>query len=161
MKVQGLFTVFGHVARGLTSELTRLETVSENISNANQIASEGEPLYHRKSVDQRAHRQPFRSFLRDKTLSLRRSDRGHLPGIGERTRWHGEPWPKTKTIEHPNERLIYDPTHPKANAQGYVRTPDINVVQEMMEMITSTRSYEANTTVLNAAKQVAKRTLEL
>jgi len=161
MKVQGIFTVFSHVARGLTSELARLETVSENISNANQVAADGEPLYHRKSVDPRPRKEPFRSLLREKTMSLRRTNRSHLPGLGERTRWHGEPWPEVKTIEHPNERLIYDPTHPKANAQGYVRTPDINVVQEMMDMITSTRSYEANTTVLNAAKQVAKKTLEL
>jgi flagellar basal-body rod protein FlgC len=161
MKVQGLFTVFNHVARGLTGELTRLETVSENISNASQVAGEGDPLYHRKTVDPGPRKQPFRSMLRDRTIDLRRTERGHLPGLGARTRWYGEAWPKVKTIEHPNERLVYDPTHPKSNAQGYVRMPDINVVQEMMEMITSTRSYEANTSVMNAAKQVARRTLDL
>ena len=161
MKIQGLFTVFSHVARGMTDELTRLETVSENISNANQVAADGEPLYHRKTVDPRSRKESFRSFLRDKALSLKRTNRSHLPGIGERTRWYGEPWPETKTIVHPDERMIYDPTHPKANAQGYVRSPDINVVQEMMDMITATRSYEANTAVLDAAKQVAKKSLEL
>ncbi len=161
MKIQGIFTVFSHVARGMTDELTRLETVSENISNANQVAADGEPLYRRKTVDPRPRKEPFRSFLRDKSLRLKRTDRSHLPGISERNRWYGEPWPETKTIIHPNERRIYDPTHPKANAQGYVRTPDINVVQEMMDMITATRSYEANATVLNAAKRVAKQTLEL
>ncbi len=161
MKIQGIFTVFSHVARGMTDELTRLEAVSENISNANQVAADGEPLYHRKTVDPRPREEPFRSFLRDKSLRLKRTDRSHLPGVRERNRWYGEPWPETKTIIHPNERMIYDPTHPKANAQGYIRTPDINVVQEMMDLITATRSYEANTTVLNAAKRVAKRTLEL
>ena len=161
MKVQGLFSIFNHVARGLTDELTRLETVSENISNANQVAGDGDPLYRRKSVDPRRRTQPFRSFFRDQALKLRRTNRGHLRGAADRTRWYGERWPKTKTIEHPDERLVYDPKHPKANGQGYVRTPDINIVQEMMDMITATRSYEANTTVLNAAKQVAKRTLDL
>lgn len=161
MKVQGLFSIFGHVARGLTSELTRLETVSENISNANQVAGDGEPLYHRKSVDPRPRKQPFRSLLREKTVRLRRTSSSHLSGIKGGTRFYGESWPTVKTIVYPNERLIYDPTHPKANAQGYVRTPDINIVQEMMDLITSTRSYEANSTVLNAAKQVAKRSLEL
>lgn len=161
MKIQGLFTVFGHVAKGMTDELTRLETVSENISNANQVAAEGEPLYHRKTVDPRPQEDSFRSLLRDRTLSLARTDRSHLPGISERTRWYGEPWPETETIIHPNEQMVYDPTHPKANAQGYVRTPDINVVQEMTDMITATRSYEANTAVLDAAKQIAQRTLEL
>ena len=161
MKVQGLFTIFNHVARGMTDELTRLETVSENISNANQIAGDGEPLYHRKSVDPRSRKQTFRSFIRDSALKLRRTNRAHLTGIGDQTRWYGERWPESRTIEHPNERVVYDPTHPKANAQGYIRTPDINVVQEMMDMITATRSYEANSTVLGAAKQIAKRTLEL
>ncbi len=161
MKIQGIFTVFSHAARGMTDELTRLETVSENISNANQVAADGEPLYQRKTVDPRSRKEPFRSFLRDKSLRLKRTDRSHLSGASERNRWYGEPWPEAKTIIHPNERIIYDPTHPKANAQGYIRTPDINVVQEMMDMITATRSYEANTTVLNAAKRVAKQTLEL
>ncbi len=161
MKIQGIFTVFSHVARGMTDELTRLETVSENISNANQVAADGEPLYQRKTVDPRLRKEPFRSFLRDKSLRLKRTDRSHLRGVRERNRWYGEPWPETKTIVHPNERMIYDPTHPKANVQGYIRTPDINVVQEMMDLITATRSYEANTTVLNAAKRVAKQTLEL
>ncbi|MEE9162276.1 MAG: flagellar basal body rod protein FlgC [Candidatus Neomarinimicrobiota bacterium] len=161
MKIQGIFSVFNHVARGLTDELTRLETVSENISNANQVAADGEPLYHRKTVDPRRSQRSFRSFFRDTALKLRRTSRAHLVGTTEQTRWYGERWPESKTIEYPDERLIYDPTHPKANAQGYVRTPDINVVGEMMDMITATRSYEANATVLNAAKQVARRTLEL
>ncbi|MCH7497763.1 MAG: flagellar basal body rod protein FlgC [Candidatus Marinimicrobia bacterium] len=161
MKIQGLFTIFNHVARGMTDELTRLETVSENISNANQIAAEGEPLYHRKSVDPRSRKQSFGSFFRDSALKLRRTSGGHISGISDRVSWYGERWPESRTIEHPNERVVYDPTHPKANAQGYVRTPDINIVQEMMDMITATRSYEANSTVLGAAKQIAKRTLEL
>ncbi len=161
MKIQGIFNVFGHVARGLTSELTRLEAVSENISNANQVAGEGEPIYHRKTVHPEPHKEPFRSLLRGKRLALKRSTTGHLRGLQERTHWSGEPWPKARTIESPNEKTVYNPSHPKANAQGYVRMPDVNVVEEMMDMITATRSYEANSSVLSAAKQIAKKTLEL
>ncbi len=94
-------------------------------------------------------------------LALHRSDRSHLEGVNERRRWYSKPWPEAKTLEHPNERVVYDPTHPKADARGFVRMPDVNVVDEMMQMITATRSYEANTSVLTAAKTLARKTLDI
>ena len=161
MRVPGIFSIFENVARGLTTELTRLETVSENISNANMVAGPGEPIYHRKTVDPQAGKEPFQSLLRSKRLTLHRSDRGHLEGVNERRKWYSKPWPEAKTIEHPNERVVYDPTHPKADARGFIRMPDVNVVDEMMQMITATRSYEANTAVLTAAKSLARKTLDI
>lgn len=161
MKLEGLFSVFGHVSRGLTTELTRLQTVSENISNANQVAGDGEPIYHRKTVDPQSFKEAFRSRLRGKRLELTRSAGAHSRGIASNRQFGGEKWPVAKIIESPNERTVFDPTHPKADSRGYIRTPDVNVVNEMMEMITSTRSYEANVSVLAAAKLMAKRTLEL
>ena len=161
MKLEGLFSVFGHVARGLTGELTRLESVSQNISNANQVAGEGEPIYRRKTVDPESFKEQYRSRLRGKSLDLSRNHMAHLKGIGQGSKFKGEEWPEAKIIESNGERLIFDPSHPKANPEGYVRMPDVNVVNEMMDMITSTRSYEANTSVMSAAKQIAKRTLEI
>ncbi len=161
MKIEGVFSIFGHVARGLTSELARLETVSENISNANQVAGRGERLYHRKTVDPTAGKDPFSSHLRKKKLSLVRRAGAHIAGTSEKSRFQGKVWPEAKIIEHPNERTVYDPSHPKADQYGFVRMPDINIVNEMMEMITATRSYEANTSVLTAAKQLAKKTMDI
>ena len=161
MKLEGIFSVFGHVSRGLTSELKRLESVSENIANANQVAGEGEPIYHRKTVDPESFKDQFQSRLRSKRLDLHRTHQVHLRGIRGSTRFQGEAWPTAKIVESTNERLVFDPNHPKANPQGYVRMPDVNVVDEMMEMITSTRSYEANTSVMAAAKSMARRTLDI
>lgn len=161
MKIEGIFSVFGHVARGLTGELTRLESVSQNISNANQVAGDGEPIYHRKTVDPDSFKEQFRSRLRGKALNLSRTNSLHLKGISQRSKFRGEEWPEAKIIEGNSERLIFDPKHPKANSQGYVRMPDVNVVNEMMDMITATRSYEANVSVMSAAKQLAKRTLDI
>jgi flagellar basal-body rod protein FlgC len=161
MRIPGIFSIFGNAARGLTTELARLETVSENISNANMVAGLGEPIYHRKTVDPQAGKEPFQSLLRSKRLALHRSDNSHLKGVSERHRWYSKPWPEAKIIEHPNERVVYDPTHPKADARGFVRMPDVNVVDEMMQMITATRSYEANTSVLTAAKTLARKTLDI
>jgi len=58
-------------------------------------------------------------------------------------------------------RLVYDPSHPDADARGYVSLPNINVVNEMIDLITAARAYEANATVLNAAKGMALKALEI
>jgi flagellar basal-body rod protein FlgC len=58
-------------------------------------------------------------------------------------------------------KLVYDPTHPDANEQGYVAMPNVNVVQEMTDMITATRSYEANVTAMNSTKAMLMKALEI
>ena len=58
-------------------------------------------------------------------------------------------------------RLVYDPSNPDANAQGYVALPNVNTVQEMTDMISATRSYEANVTAFNATKGMLMKALEL
>jgi flagellar basal-body rod protein FlgC len=58
-------------------------------------------------------------------------------------------------------RLVHDPGHPDANAEGYVALPNVHVVQEMTDMITATRSYEANVTAFNATKGMLMKALEL
>ena len=65
-------------------------------------------------------------------------------------------------VETPNgTRLEYDPHHPDADAQGYVAYPNINVLQEMVDLIAASRMYEANITALNAAKQMAESALQI
>ena len=58
-------------------------------------------------------------------------------------------------------RLVYDPQHPDADAEGYVEMPNVHVVKEMVDLITATRAYEANITALNSAKSMAQRALEI
>ncbi|HLP41733.1 MAG TPA: flagellar basal body rod protein FlgC [Fibrobacteria bacterium] len=58
-------------------------------------------------------------------------------------------------------RLVYDPSHPDANQEGYVAMPNVNPVQEMTDMITATRSYEASVTAMNSAKAMLMKALEL
>ena len=57
--------------------------------------------------------------------------------------------------------LIYDPGHPDANANGYVEMPNVNIVTEMVDMITASRAYEANVTAVNAAKSMNSKALEI
>jgi flagellar basal-body rod protein FlgC len=65
-------------------------------------------------------------------------------------------------IEAPDAvRLEYDPSHPDANGQGYVAYPNINVLQEMVDLMAASRIYEANITAINTAKDMAQRTLQI
>jgi len=58
-------------------------------------------------------------------------------------------------------KLVYDPSHPDANAQGYVRMPNVDTVTEMVDLIDAQRSYEANVTAMSASKQMFAKTLEI
>ncbi|HOD42215.1 MAG TPA: flagellar basal body rod C-terminal domain-containing protein, partial [Candidatus Wallbacteria bacterium] len=58
-------------------------------------------------------------------------------------------------------RMVYDPAHPDANSEGYVSYPNVNVVREMVDMITCSRAYEANVTAMNSAKNMILRALEI
>jgi flagellar basal-body rod protein FlgC len=68
----------------------------------------------------------------------------------------------TQVVEDPRPpRLVYQPGHPDADAAGYVALPNVNLVEEMVDMISAMRSYEANVTAVNAAKTMAQRALDL
>ena len=58
-------------------------------------------------------------------------------------------------------RMVHDPSHPDADKNGYVKMPNIQVMSEMVNMITATRAFEANTTAINSAKQMAMKALEI
>ncbi|NLM52716.1 MAG: flagellar basal body rod protein FlgC [Firmicutes bacterium] len=123
-------------ASGLTAERLRLDLIASNIANAHTTRTEtGEP-YRRKTA-------VFAAVL---------AEAGQA-GEGVRV---------TAIRTDPTEpRLEYDPTHPDANEEGYVAYPNINVVQEMVDLVTAVRSYEANVTVLNAGKNMFLKALEI
>ena len=58
-------------------------------------------------------------------------------------------------------QLVYDPGHPDARADGYVEMPNVNVLKEMVDMMSATRSYEANTTTIQSAKRMALKALDI
>ena len=58
-------------------------------------------------------------------------------------------------------RLVYDPTHPDADDEGFVKMPDVDIVHEMVDMMAASRAYEANTNVIAAAKQMANDALDI
>lgn len=141
-----IFSAMDVSSSALTAERTRMNLISSNLANANSTrTAEGGP-YKRKDAVFAA--DPKKSSF-GSTLS--RIDGGQPTGVQV-----------TQIVEDQSApRLKYDPHHPDADPSGYVALPNVNVVEEMADMITASRAYEANVTAVQAAKAMAMKTLEL
>jgi flagellar basal-body rod protein FlgC len=140
-----MFSAIDAAASGLTAERLRLDVISNNIANANTTRTTAGGAYRRQRVVFQPRTEQS-SFL--KTLNSQLA-------IGEGVRVVG-----IEQDESPL-RQVYDPQHPDANREGYVEMPNIQIVSEMVDMITATRAYEANVAVVNAAKGMATKALEI
>lgn len=131
-------------ASALSAERTRINLISSNLANVNSTKTpEGGP-YRRK----------------DAVFTATQAEGGFGAALGKASA--ARKVEVSQIREDPNPpRMQYDPSHPDADAQGYVAYPNINVVEEMADMVTATRSYEANVTAAQAAKSMALKTLEL
>lgn len=123
-------------AHGMKAQATRLRVISENLANVNSTSEVpgGEP-YRRKLI---TFRNTLDRELEANTVTVKKiyDDKTEL---------------NTK----------YDPTHPAANAEGYVLIPNVNPLIEMMDMREAQRSYEANMNVITTSRQMVAKTLEL
>jgi flagellar basal-body rod protein FlgC len=143
----GIFNSLAISASGLTAEKLRLDLISNNIANMNTPGRPNDPAnppYSRKIP-------VFAQILEQ--IKSSNSLRSSFKGAGVRVA-------QVMTDARP-PRLVYEPDNPMADAQGYVAYPNINIVNEMVNMISATRSYEANVTALNAAKDIALKALEI
>ncbi|MBI5485265.1 MAG: flagellar basal body rod protein FlgC [Deltaproteobacteria bacterium] len=139
------FSAMNVSSSAMSAERTRMNVISSNLANANSTRSaEGGPYKRKDAVFAAAPAaDAFSNALNQAGRQI-------------------EKVTVAKIVEDPNPpRMQYDPTHPDANPQGYVAYPNINVIEEMTDMITATRSYEANVTAAQAAKSMALKTLEL
>jgi len=155
---------FRTAARGLEAQRIRLAAATENIANATTTRTEDGTPYQIKRVVQEAPAalRRFDAVLRQTSLPLTSSSGRHLGGIARLERsGNVEMGPTSEVVGELRERLEFDPTHPDADADGYVHYPDVNVVDEMARMISANRIYEANLTSVKAAKEMIKRSLEI
>jgi len=164
--MSGIFSSFDVSATGLTVQRQKMDVVAENLANAETTkTSKGGP-YRRKRVvvaeDQR--KTSFRNEIARAKSHLARTNPKHISG-GHITTSQTDNLSDVKgsTVEAPSAdyRLVYDPSHPQADADGFVKMPDIDVVTEMVDMLASSRSYEANTMAISAAKEMAMKALEI
>ena len=133
-------------ASGLSAQRLRMNLISGNLDNVNTTRTKGGGPYRRKEAIFAAQpvNESFKKILAD------RQNR-ELSGVKV-----------VRIYEDQNPPVMkYDPQHPDADEKGYVAMPNINVMEEMVNMISATRSYEANVTALKAAKDMAAKALEI
>lgn len=136
------------VGSGMTAQQLRLDVVAENITNANTTRTEAGGPYRRKLVVMEEQPlSPFRS-------ALQRVMNG-VQGQGGGVR-------VTEIVEDDSPfKLVYDPTHPDANEQGYVELPNVDTVLEMADAMAANQALSADITAFNVLKTVAAKGLEI
>lgn len=148
-------SMFGGIdaaASGLTAERLRMDVISNNIANVNSTRTVNGGPFKRKYVifqPREAEKNSFSTMLEgamNKGGKNRAGDGVRAIGIG---------------TDDSMGKLVYDPGHPDANADGYVELPNVDIVTEMVDMITASRAYEANVTTINAAKSMAQQALNI
>ncbi len=139
-----LFRALDVAASGLTAERLRMDVISNNIANVNTTRTErGGPFRRQLCIFQSRTASP--NFpAKERTLP-------EQVGKGVRV--------SRIMDDQAPFRLVYEPNHPDADANGYVKYPNVNVVHEMVDMITASRGYEANVTVINATKDIVNTAL--
>ena len=138
------FTAMDISASALTAERTRMNLISSNLANVNSTrTAEGGPYRRKDAVFSAAPLPGSFGAALGRAFDARKVE----------VSWINE--------DQSPPRLQYEPTHPDADPAGYVAYPNVNVVEEMADMISASRSYEANVTATQAAKSMALKTLEL
>ncbi len=149
----GVFDAMSVSASGMTAQRLRMDTISQNIANVNTTRTESGEAYRRKTVvfQEINGGHNFRAHL-DRSLSHANAASSAVRGGVKVSRVIEDGSPLTQ---------VYDPTHPDANEEGYVEMPNVNVVEEMTNLISANRSYEANITAFNATKGMTSKALEI
>ncbi len=148
----GLFSSINIAATGMSAERLRSDVIADNIANASTTRTQEGGAFKRSRVilAQRSEGIDWRTPFTPSAL-----DRGVGTGV------------RVLAIEKDNAdmRLVYDPTHPDAIKSGpkagYVEYPNVNIVTEMVDMISASRAYEANASVIQGSKEMFQRAMEI
>ena len=147
----GMFDALDISGSGLSAERLRMDVTAENLANAQTTrGADGQPYRRKEVVLAEVQSGGFGSQLA-KAIGAG-SGAGSQPGGVEVA---------GITQDQTPGKLVYDPGHPDADAQGYVTMPNVNTVTEMTDLIGASRAYEANVTAMQTAKSMFARTLDI
>ena len=149
----GLFTSINIAATGMSVERLRTDVISNNIANATTTRTQEGGAYRKQSVIV----EPIASSNPQWRFPFVDSELDNGPGKGVRVR---------EIIKDSEQgRMVYDPSHPDAIQsgpnKGYVEYPNVNIVNEMVNMISANRAYEANSSVIQGSKEMFASALEI
>lgn len=145
---------FNVLGSGMTAQQLRLDVIAENVTNINTTRTETGGPYRRKMVvlESQGSGNSFRT-------ALARSRGAGLGTAGSETAGGVR---VSELADDPSElKLVYDPTHPDANAAGYVSLPNVDLVKEITDAMAATQAYSANVTAFNTLKSVIAKGLEI
>jgi flagellar basal-body rod protein FlgC len=165
LKIGDNFLGFGISGKGLSIQRKKMNLIAENLANGNTVRTEdGKPI-NRKILTVKQKDMPFNDTFNDmkSTIKLSSTNSNHITA------------PSNFEVNAPQRNglefnikddttqgdIVYMPEHPDANKDGYVQLSNINTINEMIDMIAATRSYEANLTAFNSSKQMAKDSLDI
>lgn len=142
MSLSNVFSISGSA---MSAQTIRLNTTASNMANAQSVSSSEGETYRA--------RHPVFSLKTPDASQLHAADSGLVPGQGVQV---------LGIVESQSQpRMTYEPDHPLADERGYVYYPNVNVVEEMADMISASRSFQINADVMNTAKQMLQKTLTL
>lgn len=164
--MSGLFNSIEISATGMTLQRQKMDVVSQNIANVDTTRTDKGGPYRRRRVMVAAAEEavPFKNMISKSRTELARTDPKHLGGtVKSRQETIEVAKAEGREVEDPasSYRLVHDPGHPDADEKGFVKVPDIEIINEMVDMISASRAYEANTTAVLTAKEMAKNALSI
>ncbi|MDP4114983.1 MAG: flagellar basal body rod protein FlgC [Bacteroidota bacterium] len=166
MKIGGNFSGFDISSKGLSVQRKKMNLIAENIANADALRTENGEPYKRKFLKVSQTQSPFKDSMAlvNTNLEMQATNGDHLKGgqppqLLNNDSSNGMAF--NEVVDQKEGETIYMPSHPNADEKGYVKMSNVNIINEMVDMIAATRSYEANLTAFNSSKQIAKDSLEI
>ncbi len=164
MKIGDMFSAIDVSASGLALQRRKMDAIASNLANIDSVGPDGKP-YQREEVQAMPGKPiSFNQELNNQFIPLETSAPGQMQPANQQLaipdftvrEVAGRP------VQDPTAvKTVYDPTNPNADANGYVTEPKINVVTEMVDMITTTRSFQANVTAIQASKNIIKDSIDI
>ncbi len=145
-----IFAGFNISASGMTAQQLRSDIIAQNIANVDTTRTKDGTPYVRKNV-----------FFVEKGTVAGQNFGSVLTAASKSVAGQGVKVAKIVEDDKTAMKMVYDPSHPDADENGYVTYPNVNVITEMTDLIDATRSYEANVTSFNATKSMLLKGLEV
>ncbi len=165
MKIGDNFLGFGISGKGLSIQRKKMNLIAENLANGNTVRTEDGRPVNRKVLTVTQKDMPFNDTFNDmkSTIKLASTNSNHItsPAAFEFKTPQDNGLEFNVKDDTTQGDIVYMPEHPDANKDGYVQLSNINTINEMIDMIAATRSYEANLTAFNSSKQMAKDSLDI
>lgn len=164
MTIKPNFSAFRISSKGMSIQKQQMDVITENIANTSTTRTEDGTPYKRKYISVEFEKNNFKNARQSDNLKIGflSNNNSHI----NQNKYASNSvddinFSANELTDNSDGELVYMPDHPDADDDGYVSMPNVNIVTEMVDMISASRSFEANLTAFNAAKQIAKDSLEI